>query len=60
MTTTRRPRWACVLIALIAGLVQLVADPAPVFAWSMISHTRARWLEPLRATVRDLARARGW
>jgi hypothetical protein len=32
MTTTRRRRWACVLIALIAGLVQLVADPAPVFA----------------------------
>jgi len=37
-----------------------LTDPAPVFAWSMISHPRAGWLEPLRATVRDLARARSW
>jgi len=35
-------------------------EPAPVYAWSMISLPRAGWLEPLRATVRALAAAQGW
>jgi DNA-binding transcriptional LysR family regulator len=37
-----------------------LVEPEPVFVWSMISPTRARGLEPLRATVRDLSRSEGW